>query len=117
MVSIYDLLKDEKDKVAELSKLRLEAIDEKQKQENNEAHLWMNTPFKEKGLTNEKTRKAYVIQQMGLLYPSFYETKKASIANLEDEIKWIRETIDTMKHLGVTEIDFEKKEEAEGHTE
>lgn len=109
MIKLEDLLRDAQIKTEKMNKLRTEIVKEKINEEENEAQLWLTTPFKEKGLTNEKMRNAYVKQQMGLLYPSFYLQKKAELSNLEADLKWIYETLHIMKLFGVTEIDLEKK--------
>ena len=111
MITIKSLLKDLKEKTDQANKLRIAIVKEKETEEKNEAELWITTPFKEKGLTNDKMRNAYVKQQMGLLYPSFYASKKAELANIEAEIKWIYEMINTMRLFGVFEIEFEETEE------
>ena len=69
----------------------------------------LNTPFKERGLTNEKQRKAYVTQQMNLLYPSFYDSYMNQIAQKQSKIAWIREVIRVMMFLDIKEIYFEEK--------
>ncbi len=111
MITIKSLLKDLKEKTDKANELRIAIVKEKEQTEQNEAELWITTPFKEKGLTNDKMRNAYVKQQMGLLYPSFYASKKAELAGIEAEIKWIYEMISTMKLFGVFEIELEETEE------
>lgn len=113
MITLKSLLKDIEEKNKEIAKLKLEVVDAKAKDEENEAALWINTPFKEKKLTNDNMRKAYVRQQMGLLYPSFYASKKAKLSSLEAEVKWDYEMISVMKLFGVFEIDLEEKEKQE----
>lgn len=113
MITLKSLLKDIKEKNKEIGKLKEELVSAKAQDEENEASLWINTPFKEKGLTNDNMRKAYVRQQMGLLYPSFYASKKAKLNNLEAEVKWDYEMINVMKLFGVFEIDLEEKQEEE----
>lgn len=111
MVHITELLQEQDKKIQELNKLRLKAVDEKKQKEENEADLWVTTNFKEKGLTNEKMRQAYVVNQMALLYPNFYNQTKAKITNLEHEIRCLRQVIDVMINFGVEEIEFPKKKE------
>lgn len=111
MVHITELLQEQDKKIQELNKLRLKAVDEKKQKEENEADLWITTNFKEKGLTNEKMRQAYVVNQMALLYPNFYDQTKVKITNLEYEIKCLRQVISVMIEFGVEEIEFPKKEE------
>lgn len=113
METIFDLLRKEKKIIDKMNSLRKNIVKEKKDRDANESELWIHTDFKAKGLTNEKTRAAYVTNQMGLLYPSFYETHKASLANLESELKWIRQLIDVMKEFGIQEIDLEGKDKSE----
>lgn len=108
MVSIFELLLQERDKIEELKKLREDAIKEKLKEEQNEAELWLSTPFKEKGLTNDDMRRSYIKQQMILLYPSFYKSKQAQIATLKEEIAWIRETIRVLESNEMVDFDVDK---------
>lgn len=113
MVTLKSLIKEAKEKTEQANKLRLEIIKEKEKDEQNEASLWIHTPFKEKGLTNDKMRNAYVKQQMGLMYPSFYATKKAELTNIEADLKWIYNLIDIMYYYDVDEIDLEEQDKKE----
>ena len=109
MTTIYDLLKEEKNKVKKLNKLRYELIEEKRLRDLDEADCWVSTDFKAKGLTNDKQRNAYVKKHMSTM-PNTYSSKKATFESLEQEIKWIRETIGVMQKFGVEEIDFTEKD-------
>lgn len=109
MTTIYDLLKDEKNKVKKLNNLRDELVEEKRLRDLDEADCWVNTDFKAKGLTNDKQRNAYVKKHMSTM-PNTYSLKKAAFESLEQEIKWIRETISVMQKFGVEEIDFTEKD-------
>jgi len=104
--NMINLLEEEHNLLEEIKELQEKAVAEKQQQEENEAALWLSTPFKEKKLTNDKQRKAYVTQQMSLLYPSFYESYKTQIAQKEARIQWIKETIKVMMFLNIKEIVF-----------
>lgn len=112
MVTLKSLLKEAKDKTERAKELRQEVIKEKIKDEENEAGLWVHTPFKEKGLTNDNMRKAYVKQQMLLLYPSFYLSKKAELDSIEADLKRIYKTIEVMMFYDVDEIEFEQKKDS-----
>lgn len=112
MTTIYDLLKDEKNKVKKLNNLRDELVEEKRLRDLDEADCWVSTDFKAKGLTNEKQRNAYVKKHMSTM-PNTYASKKATFESLEQEIKWIRETISVMQKFGVEEIDFTEKDKNE----
>lgn len=107
IVKLKALLKEAEKLTDEIGNLRIQVVEEKAKDELHEADLWINTPFKEKGLTNDKMRNAYVTQQMSLLYPSFYLTKKAKLTYLEERLKWVYTMIHTMRENGIDEIEFE----------
>lgn len=103
MTSIYDLLKDENNKILEANSLRTELVEEKRMRNLDEANVWTTTDFKEKGATNDKMRTAIVQQEMNK-FPNTYSQKKAKLENLENEIKGIRDMINVMKTFGVDEI-------------
>ena len=84
---------------------------EKEKDELNEADVWLNTPFKEKGLTNDSMRKAYVKKTLISHYPSFYLYKQAKEQKLSEELEWLTQTIEVLRDLGVTEIEFSEDKE------
>ena len=109
MTTIYDLLKDEKNKVKRLNNLRDELVEEKRLRDLDEADCWVNTDFKAKGLTNDKQRKKKKKKHMSTM-PNTYSLKKAAFESLEQEIKWIRGTISVMQKFGVEEIDFAEKD-------
>lgn len=118
MVTIVELLKKEQSIIKELDVARAEAIEEKLKSEQDEATLWVTTNFKDKGFTNDKMRSAYVTQQKQLLYPNFYEQKRAKVNNLENQLKFIKQVISVMIQFEIKEIDGldfeeEKAEEKE----
>ena len=112
MVSIYDLLKEEKKKVEEVNKMKISVVELKRLRDLDEADIWLSTDFKALGATNDKLRSAVVTKTMSQ-FPNTYEQKKAKISVIENEIKYIREVIGVMKEFGVDEIDLEEaKEEA-----
>ena len=117
MITLRELLKDAKEKSEQANKLRIAVAKEKAKEEVNESELWVTTPFKEKGLTNDKMRNAYVKQQMNLLYPSFYLQKKAELDNITSDLKWIYEMINVMKLFGVFELELDEKKATEENKE
>lgn len=110
MVSIYELLKQEKEKTKKLNELRENLVEEKRLRDLDEANLWVNTDFKAQGATNDKQRTAYVQKQMSM-FPNTYASKKAEFDSLGQEIKLIRETISVMQTFGVDHIEFEKKDQ------
>ena len=112
MVKIYDLLKEEKEKVEKLNNLREEIVEEKRIRDLDEANCGVDTDFTAKKLTNDAQRKAYVKKQMSMM-PNTYASKKAEFESLDQEIKWIRETIKVMQQFGVEEIDFEDNKDKE----
>ena len=118
MVSIFELIERKKNVIEDLYKVRGEMIIEKERDELNEAEIWLDTPFKEKGLTNDSMRKAYVKKTLISHYPSFYLNKKAKEQKLSDELEWITQTIKVLMDLGVTDIEFDKdkkdKDEGDG---
>ena len=111
MVSIFELIEKKKNVIEDLYKVRGEMLLEKEKDELNEADVWLNTPFKEKGLTNDSMRKAYVKKTLISHYPSFYLHKKAKAQKLSEELEWLTQTIKVLMDLGVTEIEFDKDKE------
>lgn len=111
MVSIFDLLKEEKEKMEKMNKLRTELVEKERLRKLDEANAWANIDFKSIGATTDKLRAAAVSRHMNQ-YPNVYGQKKAEFDNLAQEIKFIRETIGIMKEFGVENIEFsEEKEE------
>lgn len=113
MVSIYDLLKEEKKKVSKLNELREHLVEEKRLRELDEDNIWVSTEFKKLGYTNDKLRAAYVRKQMNMM-PNIYISIKNEFDSLKQEIDFIKETIDVMKSFGVDNIDLEEKDHEEG---
>lgn len=111
MVSIFELIEKKKNVIQDLYKVRGEMLLEKEKDELNEADVWLNTPFKEKGLTNDSMRKAYVKKTLISHYPSFYLHKQAKEQKLSEELEWLTQTIEVLMDLGVTEIEFSEDKE------
>ena len=111
MVSIFELIEKKKNVIQDLYKVRGDMILEKEKDELNEADVWLNTSFKEKGLTNDSMRKAYVKKTLISHYPSFYLHKKAKEQKLSEELEWLTQTIEVLMDLGVTEIEFSEDKE------
>lgn len=109
MTTIYDLLKELKDKTEQLNKLRTELVEEKRLRDLDEASLWFSIDFKAIGATSEKIKSAAVKQRLNE-FPNTYAQKKSKFENLETNIKLIRKTIDVMREFGVDVIDFEKDE-------
>lgn len=111
MVSIFELIEKKKNVIQDLYKVRGEMLLEKEKDELNEADVWLHTPFKEKGLTNDSMRKAYVKKTLISHYPSFYLYKQAKEQKLSEELEWLTQTIEVLRDLGVTEIEFSEDKE------
>lgn len=111
MVSIFELIDRKQRVIEDLYKVRCDMILEKEKDDLNESDLWLNTPFKEKKLTNDTMRKAYVKQTLISQYPSFYLQKKAKAQKLSEELEWLTQTIKVLLELGVTDIEFDKDKE------
>lgn len=105
MVSIFDLLKEEKEKTEELNKLRIELVEKERLRKLDEANAWANIDFKNIGATTDKLRNAAVSRHMNQ-FPNIFAQKKAEFDNLNQEIKWIRETIGIMREFGVDSIEF-----------
>lgn len=104
MTTIYDLLKELKDKTEQLNKLRTELVEEKRLRDLDEASLWFSIDFKAIGATSEKIKSAAVKQRLNE-FPNTYAQKKSKFENLEADIKLIRKTIDVMREFGVDVID------------
>ncbi|MBR6515601.1 MAG: hypothetical protein IKT40_01960 [Bacilli bacterium] len=104
MTTIYDLLKELKDKTEQLNKLRIELVEEKRLRDLDEASLWFSIDFKAIGATSEKIKSAAVKQRLNE-FPNTYAQKKSKFENLEADIKLIRKTIDVMREFGVDVID------------
>lgn len=114
MVSIFELLKEEKEKIEEVSKLKIGLIEQKRLRDLDEADVWLTTDFKGLGATNDKMRTAIVTKKLNE-FPNTYEQKRVKISNIEAEIRLIREMIGIMKEFGVDNIDLEEdKDEGTG---
>ena len=81
MVSIFELIKDEKEKIDKINKLRSEVVEEKMLLERNKASLYFSIDFKAKGATTDKLRDAAVKQALSGI-PNQYEEKKQSLTVL-----------------------------------
>lgn len=110
MTTIFDLLKEQKDKVEKLNKLRLEVVEEKRMRELDEANLYFQIDFKDIGATTDKLRNAAVKQRLNE-FPNIYAQKKAEFENINEEIKFLKSVIEVMKEFGVDTIDLEKIKE------
>lgn len=105
MVSIFELIKDEKEKIEKINKLRSEVVEEKMLLEKNKASLYFSIDFKAKGATTDKLRDAAVKQALSGI-PNQYEEKKVELDSLMEELKFLRQTIEVMKNFNVEEIDL-----------
>lgn len=105
MVSIFELIKDQKEKVKKINELRLEIVEEKRIMEINKSNLYFSIDFKSKGATTEKLRDAAVKQALYKI-PNKYEEKKAEYDSLIEEVKCIRQTIEVMRKFNVEEVDL-----------
>lgn len=110
MVTIFELLKQEEDKVKEISELRLKVVEEERLRELDEGNAW-TMDFKAIGATSDKMRSAAVKRTMNH-FPNIAAQKKAELLNKELELKSIRNKISVMKEFGIKEFDFsdEKKD-------
>lgn len=113
MPTIYDLLKEEKEKVKKANELRVALVEEKRLRDLDESSLWFSIDFKSIGATSEKIKSAAVKQRLNE-FPNTYGSKKAELDGLESDIKFIRETISVMKEFGVDIIDFSGKDKNKG---
>ncbi len=111
MTSVYDLLREEKDKIKEINKLRLELVEEERLRDLDEANAW-NMDFKSIGATSDKLRLAAVKRKMNS-FPNVAAQKKAELINLEFELKFIRQAIEVMMKFGDENIDFEEDKDKE----
>lgn len=89
--------------------LKEQIIDEEIKRDKYEADLWVNTKFKELGLTNNEQRKAYIKQQMGL-YISKVGHLKNDLTLAENELNLCKTKIRLCMELGI-DFDDEGTEE------
>lgn len=108
MISIFDLIKQEDEKIKKANKLRIKIAKEDLEDKVNEANLWATLDFKAKGATTDKMREKCVIREKQILYPSFVLDHKAQLKNLEKEISHIRLVIDVMREFKIEEIEDEK---------
>lgn len=110
MVTIFELLKQEEDKVKEISELKLKVVEEERLRELDEGIAW-KMDFKSIGATSEKLRAAAVKRKLNQ-FPNIAAQKKAELSNKELELKSIRNKISVMKEFGIKEFDFsdEKKD-------
>ena len=109
MVSIYELLAEEEEKVKELNSLRTELVEEYRLRELDEANAW-KMDFKSIGATTDKLRSKAVQRKMNQ-FPNIYAQKKAQFDNIETELKSIRNKIKVMLAFEVQEIEFSKDSE------
>ena len=105
MVSIFDLLREEKEKTERMNELRTELVEQERLRKLDEANAWANIDFKSIGATTDKLRGAAVSRHMNQ-FPNVFGQKKAEFDNLGQEIKLIRETIGVMRDFGVDSIEF-----------
>lgn len=108
MVSIYDLLKEEKELIEEIRKVSKKVVLEEDVRKQHEANLWLTTDFKKNGATNDKQRNAVVTSLMGQEFPPF--TLKAKLNYLNLRLKFVKHCVDVMRDLGVSELEFEESE-------
>lgn len=112
MVTIWNLLEQEKEKIKEMNELRLKIVEEKRMRDLDEANAWVTTDFKSKGATTDKLRGA-VVKQIMNEFPNVYAQNKAKFEKLEAEVKLIREYIKVMTTFEVEEISDIKEPEDE----
>ena len=111
MVSIYDLLREEKEKIEEIKKLRIDLVEEERLRNLDEANAW-NMDFKSIGATTDKLRTAAVKRKLNA-FPNTYAQKKAEYLNLELDLKFLRQAIEVMAELGEENIELEKDKDKE----
>lgn len=106
MVSVYDLIREEKEIIKKIQKITIELVEEERLRNLDEANAW-NMDFKSIGATTDKLRTAAVKRQMNA-FPNVVEQKKAELSNLYLDLKFVRQTIDVMIDFGEENIDLEK---------
>lgn len=110
MVTIFELLREQKAKIERLNSLREEVAKEKRLRDLDESKIWVSTDFKAEGMTNDKMRAAYVKKKMSM-FPNEYAKKKNEFDSLSEEIRFISDVISCMKTFEVKEVDLELERE------
>lgn len=114
MVSIFELLQQEKDKVKELNELRTDLVEAERLRELDEGNAW-KMDFKSIGATSDKLRAAAVKRKLNQ-FPNTFAQKKAEFANIEEELRALRHLIRTMNTFEIKEIELDDKKDQDKNT-
>lgn len=103
MVTVCDLLKKEKELIVEKDKLKRVVSEEKRLRDLDEASIWLSTDFPSLGLTNDKTRNAFVTKEM-TKFPNKYLEAENKLSNIDEELTFVRNCVATMRQFNIEEF-------------
>ena len=87
----FDMIQEQKTISKKIYETKNNLLEEKQKETEHEAKLWLETDFKEKQCTNKELREAYVKQQM-----KDYISKRGKLQN---EVKKLEREYEISTHI------------------
>ena len=106
-IKIYALFAAVQNKGRQLNDVKKDIIKSKSEDIQNESDLWLHTDFKERKLTNQELRKAYVQSQLEKRYPSFTSTYIAQAQKIQLDIDNITLLLDFMVRNNMKKIPYE----------
>ena len=103
-MNLKELIKQEEKVIKKIFELKKKLIEAEFREKDAECRLWIETPFKEKGLTNADQRKAFVKAELGKMIRTS-DLYKNQITLCENVLKLIR-----FKSKAIVEYGLEEKD-------